>query len=350
LAIALLGFIVALGSRCFTVSLVGFEDYFDKKIGIPDWLKPALGGLALGIFALLFTILFGVTGKRILGVGYETINLALQGELPVRLLLLFLFAKFLATCLTLGSGGSGGIFAPALFMGAMLGGTFGTILHGIFPNTTAPPGLYAVVGMGAFFAGAAHAPITAIMILFEMTGYRYTILLPIMTCSVVSTLVASLISRDNIYTVKLCRDGIIPKGGKPNPLKAMLAGDVMLRDPQYVMENMAIATLAELVGTKLHTSLPVINSRGDLVGLLTYKEIHHALRKSRDTDGLTVKDFMNREPMIVFSDESCDTVFHRMKDANQGIAPVVKRKHPNRMVGVMTYRHIYDAYQKATMH
>jgi CIC family chloride channel protein len=348
-AIALLGVITAIGARLFSAALNGSEDYFERRVRVPEYLKPALGGLGVGVVALLIAVSFGGAGKRILGVGYDTIDLALQGELSVNLLLLFLAAKCVATCLTLGSGGSGGVFAPALFMGAMLGGAFGSMLHGLFPGATAPPGLYAVVGMGAFFAGMAHAPVTAILILFEMTGYRYTILLPIMTCSVISTLVASLIGRDSIYTIKLRRQGILPDQRKADPLKAMIAGEIMIRDPQYVIEDMSIATLSELVGNTLHTSLPVLDRRGELVGLLTYREIHYAMRTIHSRPGLLVKDCMNRSPLVAFTDEPCDAVFNRMKDADQGIAPVAKKKNPRRMVGILTYRHIYEAYRRALM-
>ena len=349
-AIALLGVITAIGARLFSAALNGSEGYFERRVPIPEYLKPALGGLGVGVVALLIAVSSDGAGKRILGVGYDTIGLALQGGLSMNLLLLFFAAKFVATCLTLGAGGSGGVFAPALFMGAMLGGAFGSMLHGLFPGATAPPGLYAVVGMGAFFAGMAHAPVTAILILFEMTGYRYTILLPIMTCSVISTLVASLISRDSIYTIKLRRQGILPDQRKADPLKAIIAGEIMIRDPQYVTEDMSIATLSGLVGNTLHTSLPVLDRRGELVGLLTYREIHYALRTSHSRPGLLVKDCMNRSPLVAFTDEPCDAVFNRMKDADQGIAPVAKRKNPRRMVGILTYRHIYEAYRRALMY
>jgi CIC family chloride channel protein len=289
-------------------------------------------------------------GKQVCGVGYPTIDLALRGELTLGLLLLLLVAKGVATCCTLGSGGSGGVFAPALFMGAMLGGAFGTVLHRLIPHGISPPGLYAVVGMGAFFAGTAHAPLTAIMILFEMTGYRYTILLPIMTCSVISTLVASLLGRDSIYTVKLRRQGIIVDGMKKDPLQSMIAGEVMIRDPQYVREEMSVAAISELVETKLHTSLPVVNCRMELVGLMTYRELHTALRHGAGGASLRVKDFMNRAPVTAYPDESCALVFKRMRDANQGIAPVVKRQAPRKMVGIVTYRHIYESYQGALRH
>jgi CIC family chloride channel protein len=350
IAFAFLGIMIAFAARYFTVILVKFEDLFDYKIKIPEYIKASSGGLCLGVTAVLLTMYTQVPGKSILGVGYGTIDMALRGELAFKILLLLFAAKFLATCFTLGSGGSGGVFAPALFMGAMLGGAYGTVLHRLFPNWTAPAGLYAVIGMGAFFAGAAHAPITSILILFEMTGYRYTILLPIMACSVISTLVASLLNRDSIYTIKLRRKGIITDEEKPDPLKSMVVGDVMIRDPQYISEEMSISTLAELVGTKLHTSLPVVNNSGAVVGLMMYKEIHLAMASGRDFKTLKVKEYMKRNPIVAYTDESCATVFNRMKNAAQGIAPVVRRRDPGKLVGIVTYRHIYEAYQKALMY
>ena len=113
---------------------------------------------------------------------------------------------------------------------------------------------------------------------------------------------------------------------------------------------MTIATLSALVGTKLHTSLPVVDRDGNLVGLMTYKEIHRAMASGKDFDSVTVGQFMKRNPAVVYTDETCDVAFNRMKAANQGISPVVKRKKPRKIVGILTYRHIYEAYQKALMY
>jgi len=347
IAVAVLGVLAAIGASAFSVLLSKCEGLFDGWKKVPEFSKPAIGGLLLGILVLSVTVFTGVPGKWVLGVGYETIERSLDGELAMKFLFILLAAKFLATCLTLGSGGSGGVFAPALFMGSMLGGFYGRLIHRLLPNATAPSGLYAVIGMGAFFAGAAHAPITSILILFEMTGYRYTILLPIMTCAVISTLVASLICRDSIYTIKLRQQGIPVDRKKRDPLRAMLAGDIMIKDPQCVPEEMNIATLSALVGTKLHTSLPVMDGSNRLAGLMTYKEIHRALTCGRDPATVRVSEFMNPSPVVAFPDEDCALVFNRMKNSAQGIAPVVKRKDPRKLIGIVTYRHIYEAYQKA---
>jgi len=140
-------------------------------------------------------------------VGYETIENTLFSQLTLQVTFGLLFLKLLTTTLTLGSGGSGGIFAPSLFMGAMLGASFGQIAHNLFPEIVAPSGAYALVGMAAFFREAAHEPITAILILFEMT-VDYQIILPLMLSTVLSTIVSRNLSPDSIYTLKLKRRGV----------------------------------------------------------------------------------------------------------------------------------------------
>jgi CIC family chloride channel protein len=140
---------------------------------------PALGGIFLGLLFLKWPHVFGV--------GYGSINKSLMNAMPGLLLLSLIFVKIIATSVTLGSGGSGGIFAPSLFVGAMTGGFFGWMVNMAFPGITASPAAYALVGMGAVVAGATHAPITAILIIFEMTG-DYKIILPMMITCILSTI------------------------------------------------------------------------------------------------------------------------------------------------------------------
>ncbi|MCZ6875110.1 MAG: chloride channel protein [bacterium] len=164
----------------------------------PEYLKPAVGGLLIGTVGLFFPQIFGV--------GYETIEQALDSNASLRLMAILMVVKLLATSLTIGSGGSGGVFAPSLFLGAMLGGSFGTVVHTLFPTLTAPSGAYALVGMAAVFAAAARAPITSVLILFEMTG-DYRIILPLMLATVVSTLLA-----ERLYGVHLHLEAQPPRG------------------------------------------------------------------------------------------------------------------------------------------
>ena len=176
----LMGFIAALAAVGFSRLLYFSEDIWGL-IRIPEPAKPLLGGILLGLLGIISYQIDGF--PRVFGVGYETIENTLFSQLTLQVTFGLLLLKLVATTLTLGSGGSGGIFAPSLFMGAMLGASFGQIAHTIFPEIVAPSGAYALVGMAAFFGGAAHAPITAILILFEMTG-DYQIILPLMLSTV----------------------------------------------------------------------------------------------------------------------------------------------------------------------
>lgn len=193
------------------ISAVGFsrlryliEDIW-KNTHIPEYLKPAIGGMLLGIIGI-FTYKFNGF-PRIFGIGYETMDETLTIGLTFKMAFMLFLLKILATSLTVGSGNSGGIFAPSLFMGAMLGECFGILVNHIFPDFTAPAGAYALVGMAAFFSGVARAPITSILIIFEMTG-NYNLVLPLMLTTVSSSLFSKWLSEDTIYTEKLTRRGI----------------------------------------------------------------------------------------------------------------------------------------------
>ena len=214
----ILGLFCALVAVAFTTALYGAEDIFDK-LRMPEYLKAVLGGLILGIMGLLF--------PHILGVGYPAIDLSLMQKLSLWVLFLLVVFKILSTSVTIGSGGSGGIFAPSLFLGAMAGGFFGTAVHHIFPEVTASPGAYSIVGMGAVVSGTTHGPLSAILILFEMTG-DYKIILPLMIACIVGCLASGQILKDSIYTLKLARRGVNIRAGKEvSVLRSISVKDVM---------------------------------------------------------------------------------------------------------------------------
>lgn len=359
-----LGVFVAFVSKTFNFILEHFEDLYDK-IKFPEYLKPATGGLAVGLMAYYATRIIPAQGLNnplsVLSVGYYTIRQVLNPEnyinwidlngiwMLVLALAMLAAYKIIATGFTLGSGGSGGIFAPSLFIGAMAGGLYGIVLHNIFPGQTTSPAVYALVGMGACFAGAAHAPITAIFILFEMSD-SYEIILPIMAAVVVSTLVAYWIKPESIYTAKLKQKGIdITKQEKVDILQTMLIKDVMIRDVPSIPETMTMEGLRKKIGTTFHTSLPVVNGDNDLVGIITYKEIHLGIEDSTPDSELIVRDFMLSDPVIAYPDEPVDQVFKRMKTGTIGITPVIKSEKVRKIVGIVTYRNIFEAYEKALL-
>ncbi len=179
--------------------LYAIEDACDWVWRGPEWLRPAVGGLLLGVVLLVLPQMYGV--------GYLVLGRAVDGDYAVGFLILLLVGKVVACSLTIGIGGSGGVFAPSLFCGAMLAAAYGAVVHGLLPGAGGSPGAYALVGMGALFAGAARAPVTAVVILFELTG-EYTIILPLMLAIVLATGVSHLVSHDTVYTRKLLRRGI----------------------------------------------------------------------------------------------------------------------------------------------
>lgn len=193
-----LGILSALAALSFVFTLYQSEEIFERW-KFPEWLKASAGGLLIGCMGLYFPQIFGS--------GLGAIQEALHGNLALHLLILLIFIKIIATSVSLGSGSSGGVFAPALFIGSVLGGAVGKIAAGRFPFPVGHPGAYAIVGMASVFAAAAHAPVTAILIVFEMTG-DYRMILPIMVSVVVATSISQFISRESIYTIKLKKRGI----------------------------------------------------------------------------------------------------------------------------------------------
>jgi CIC family chloride channel protein len=192
---------VALGFAAvfYVRSLYRVEDRFNRW-KFPEALKPAVGGLLVGLVLRFF--------PQVYGTGLTAMESALWVRFPWELLLGLFAAELVANCATLGSGASGGVFAPSLYMGAMLGGVFGTLAHVVFPDWTAASGAYAMVGMAAFFAAAAKAPTTAILILFEMTN-DYRIVLPLMAATVGSVYVSHWLLPHSIYTLKLHIRGVV---------------------------------------------------------------------------------------------------------------------------------------------
>ncbi|MGH3050726.1 MAG: chloride channel protein, partial [Gaiellaceae bacterium] len=236
-----LGLLAALAGVAFIRVLYGMEDLADRLWRGPDWLRPAAGGALLGL------ILFAL--PELYGVGYPPLEHAIRGGYVVWLLLALLAGKVVATSLTIAIGGSGGVFAPSLFMGAMLGSAYGVGVHHLLPGVTGPAGAYGIVGMGAVFAGAARAPITAVIIIFELTG-DYRIILPLMFAVVLAAGVSNLLSRGTIYTLKMRRRGIdIMRGRGANLMQLLNLAEAMQPLPDALDSetplNEVIARLGE---------------------------------------------------------------------------------------------------------
>ncbi|HEY64669.1 MAG TPA: CBS domain-containing protein [Caldilineae bacterium] len=333
----LLGIIAAPVGVLFTKSLYWLEDIFDAW-DFPEYLKPAIGGLGVGLLGLFVPQVFGV--------GYESIERVLHNEMVLGTAAMLLIAKLVATVLTLGSGGSGGVFAPSLFMGSMLGGTFGILVHRWMPAITAAPGAYALVGMAAVFAAGARAPITAIIILFEMTG-DYRIILPLMLSTVIATLLAQWLEPESIYTLKLIRRGVhLSRGRDIDVMQGITVAEVMTTHPDTVSADMTLSELAEAFARTHHHGFPVLDAEGKLFGVVTLQDLERASTKSSPSE-LRVRDICTRDVLVAHPDEPVWAVLKRMGVRDIGRLPVVAREDPKRLLGMIRRSDIIRAYNIA---
>ncbi len=349
---ALLGLLAAVVGVAFTRSLYWSEDLFDKWKGVPEWVKPAVGGVLLGILALAYpqvTSIWWYRVPQVFNVGYDVIEGALGNHLALTAVLTLLVLKLIATSLTLGSGGSGGIFAPSLFLGAMLGGAFALIINLIFPGIAAPPGAYALVGMGAVFAASARAPITAILILFELTG-DYRIILPLMLTVVIATLVGQwMLGGESIYTLKLSRRGIrLQRGRDVDVLQGVTVEEVMRPDTDTVALDLSISELLDVFSRTHHHGLPVLDRGGELWGIVTVTDIDGAVIQGMPRSTTAAEIGSPRQQLLVaFPDETIDEALNRMSPRGLGTLPVVSRDKPNHLLGVIRRADIIRAYNLA---
>ncbi len=332
------GLLAAVAGYLFIITLYKTEDIFDK-IPLPDYLKPAIGGLVIGLIALYYPQIFGV--------GYKTIEVALYGKVTALLALVLLFAKLVATSVTLGSGGSGGVFAPSLFIGAMLGVTFSKLTLILFPAIGISPGASAMIGMAAVFAGAAQAPISSILILFEMTG-DYKIILPLMTAVVISTLIVKRWSHESIYTKKLARRGIeVNKTGQPDLLEIIQVSEAMSKKVIYVKEDQRAREAGLMIKNTRHRGFPVVDANGDLCGMVTYRDINKALAGGKADQ--PVREIMTRNVIYCCPNESLKNALEKLGSKNIGRAPVIDPKNPKRVLGLISRKNIIRAIHNYSM-
>lgn len=342
---ALLGIVSAVAALAFVWLLYRSEEFFDGA-RVPGWVKPALGGLGVGLIGIWYTDVFGSGYGS--GPGSASIPLALTGQRGADILILLGGLKLVATSLTLGSGGSGGVFAPSLFIGAMVGGAFGRVVGEVFPGVTAPSGAYATVGMAAVFAGAARAPMTAITILFEMTR-DYSIILPLMAAVVVSTVVAQVVTKDSIYTIKLRLKGINIDERRSDPLLASIpVAQAMNRVFEAVRADMRASDLLQAYsnGAWHEEALPVVQDDRHLAGIITGGDLQRALE--RDLDGLTALDVASRNVVTVHPDQPLDEAMRLMGVNGLRQLPVISRGKNPVLLGVLRRSDVFGAYGKAT--
>jgi CIC family chloride channel protein len=335
-----LGLFCAVVGVSFTRILYKVEDLFDD-FKFPEYLKAIIGGVILGLGGLYF--------PEILGVGYGGIDLALGQQLAWYLLLLLIVVKIMATSITIGSGGSGGIFAPSLFLGAMAGGFFGAVVHHWFPAVTASPGAYSIVGMGALVSATTHGPLAAMLILFEMTG-NYKIILPLMLSCILATIFAGMLMKDSIYTLKLARRGVdIREGKEVGVLKSMFVKDVMNRQVETISESTSLEEMADLISKSKYNSFPVLNAANKLAGIISFNDYSEAIFDEDLKDLVVAKDLASDNVITVSTDDDLYTALGKISRKDFSTMPVVSPDDPTELVGIVTRRDIIGAYEKAVL-
>ena len=286
---AILGVLAAVTGVAFVRILYWSEDLFDNWKGVREWVKPAIGGVLLGILALAYPLGMGTLRwtqtPQVYNVGYDIIEQALANHYLFGAAAALLILKLVATSITLGSGGSGGVFAPSLFMGAMLGAAFEAAAFFVFPNNVAPAGAYALVGMAAVFAASAHAPMAAVLMLFELTG-DYRIILPLMlTVGIATMLSQKMLKGESIYTLKLTRRGVrLHRGRDVDIMESVTVEEVMSRDFDSVGCDVNLEELSEFFGETHRHGFPILDHDGKLCGIVTIGDLDRAVEEHLPLD------------------------------------------------------------------
>ncbi|MFQ6083580.1 MAG: chloride channel protein [Candidatus Aminicenantia bacterium] len=328
----LLGIISGLVAIFFIKLLYLSEEKWDK-LKFPEYLKPAFGGIIIGLIGLKLPHIFGV--------GYESINLPLHNQIGLFLAFILIFAKLISTSLTLGSGGSGGVFAPSLFMGAMTGNFIGQIFHNYFPSVISPPGAYSLVGMGAVVAAATHAPITAIIIIFELTN-DYKIILPLMLSCIISSFITISLKEESIYTLKLKHKGIILKEGREvNILRSILVKDILSHDYTTFLNTQHIGQIIDQAIVGRHSIFHIINQNNELCGIITLNQLKSGIYQKELIDSLVIaEDIAVPEIELDYNDnlEKAMEIFGQ-QDIDE--TPVIKE---GKFVGVVKRKDVIETY------
>lgn len=329
-----LGVCAALVGVAFVRVLYGCEDLADRLWSGPEWLRPAVGGIVLGLLLLALPQMYGV--------GYPVLERSIRGEYVVGMLLLLLAGKIVATSLTIGVGGSGGVFAPSLFMGAMLGTAYGGLMHLAFPAVVGPAGAYGLVGMGAVFAAAARAPMTAVIIIFELTG-DYQIILPLMFAIALAAGVGKFLSRDTIYTLKLRRRGIdLMRGRAASLMEILTVGEAMQPVPEGVDQDRPLNEVIERFADEGREALPVVDVAGRYRGTVLARHVEQSMRDN--ALDVTVGDLAQETPTLM-PQQTLERALGLLVRSDAAGLPVLEADG-RAVIGWLTHRDVLRLYNE----
>jgi len=305
------------------------------------WVQVALGAVVVGALDLAFR-------ADLWGHGHESLNLGIVTSRTALFLLALTFAKLVATAATFGAGGTGGVFTPALFIGATLGGSYGVALGAAEPSWHLAPGALALVGMAGLVSGATHAPLTAIMMVFEMSG-DYGLILPVMLTSVLAYVVARRLHPEDIYSEWLVRRGVVlSHGADAAVLARSTVGEALNPKPDVVHESDDLASVLRATRESRQTEFPVVDEAGHLVGMLTREALRQGAPDGEHLGGLVLAaDLLTPDVERVTSEDSLLTALRRLGKQDVEYLPVVDPRGSGRLEGIVSRQDLAAAYERA---
>jgi CIC family chloride channel protein len=338
-------FILGIVSAFVAIIFMTTVNYGDKIrtsfSKVPYWLHPAIAGLFLGLIALAY--------PEVLSVGYEATSNALNGQYPLHILLALVAAKIAAATISLTGRFGGGVFSPSLFIGAMLGGAFGLIVASIFPELASSHGMYAVVGMGALASAVLGAPISTMLIVFEITG-DYSITIAVMIASAIASLVSNMFYRRSIFHMQLANRGIFLEGGRATYLlKSAQVSDHMSRDFYTLQASEKALRARELLVVQGGGIIIITNENGKMKGILSFSELPANIFEDDVANKITVGELLRQAPNVVKSSDVLEVALNKLEMSGEETLPVVSAEGTDTVVGLIKHRVVVKEYNRALL-
>ncbi|MBZ5623367.1 MAG: chloride channel protein [Acidobacteriia bacterium] len=340
---AVLGVVGGLGSVCFVKLLLGLRAWFMRLPKWTVWFQPVAGGLTVG--------LMGYFVPEVLGVGYNHVEKVLNGDIVLKLVVLFAVLKIMATAVCYASGNAGGIFGPSLFIGAMMGAAVGGVAHALFPNITAGPGAYALVGMGTAFAGIVRTPLTSVIMIFEITR-DYTIIVPLMISNLIAFFISHKLQRQPIYEALAYQEGVhLPTLHSRSQAERVQVREAMRSASAVLSPEMQVTAALDQFKNGPEDALPVV-SGGALWGMVRNSQIEHALAEGGSNR--TIAEILGEDSKSghstaeelphVHPDHSLSLALERMGSSRLNVLPVVSRANVRQLIGIVALDDVMNAY------
>ena len=336
-----LGMLCGIVARLFTFMYFYIQQVFEEKLKTADIYKPAIGGLIVGMISIFM--------PQILGNGYDVMEQALTGQMFWGLAFLLVFMKIICTSITLGSGGMGGVFAPSLFIGAMVGTAFGSSVHFIFPTLSASAETYSVVGMGAVAGAVMQAPLTNILMLFELTN-DYTLILPIMATCIAASYTYQRFTKHSIYMQNLLNKGInIRHGREASIMNSIKVRDVMSTEVTTIAQEMPFRKILEAISYSKNFYFPVLDNKGDMTGILSFSDIREVIFEEQLGDLLVAGELANTKVYSLTPQQNLNEAMEIFSQLDVDQLPVVRSEDKLKVIGMLTRGDMMASYNRAIL-